>query len=60
MKIESELRFGPSSFVARRKLGKVGNSFRILGFELGFTRWSPQLMKMIFFFLLPYYFERGV
>jgi hypothetical protein len=40
MKVESELRFGSSSFVARRKLGKVGNSFRILGFDLGFASLS--------------------
>jgi uncharacterized membrane protein len=58
MKIESELRFGPSSFVARRKLGKVGNSFRILGFESGFASLSLQPMKMIPFVLLPHYFER--
>jgi hypothetical protein len=40
MKVESELCLGRSSFVARRKLGEVGNSFRILGFELEFARLS--------------------
>jgi hypothetical protein len=49
MKIESELRFGPTSFVARRRFWQVLNSFRILGFELGFARLSLQLMKRIFF-----------
>jgi hypothetical protein len=49
IKVESELRFEPSSFVARRKLGKVGNSFRILGFELEFARLSLRWLKRISF-----------
>jgi hypothetical protein len=42
------------TFVAHRKLAKVGNSFRILGCELGFARWSLQLMKMICFSFHPF------